>query len=232
MSGGFDYSSHLMFSPEGKLHQLDYIRRATELGNTCLALCNSSSGVLIAHIPKRSRLAMPQNKVFPINDTTLFAFSGITNDGLMIVKYLKDASTYEEIIKDRSIHYLEVFEDLCFDAARRSLVESARLYGVSGILMTDANGIKIVEFDPTGIAREAIGVSIGHRAQSCNTILEDCCDQLSNASLEDLVRIGIKALANAHPDPEEESLKTEDVYIYVMEIGKGYRRIETSEYMC
>lgn len=232
MAGGFDYDSYLMFNPEGKIQQLEYIKRTAGLGNTCLALCNAKAGVLVAHIPRRSKLAEPQEKVFRISDEALFAFSGITNDGLGIVEYLKASALREDVIKDRGIHYLEVFDELCLDAAHRAVVESSRLYGVAGILMIDSDGIKVVEFDPTGIAREAVGVSIGHRAQSCTTVLEDSCDRFQDATLDELVRIGIKALTNAHPDPEDESLRVEDVYIHVIEAGKGHRTADASQYMC
>lgn len=231
MAGGFDYDSYLMFNPEGKIRQLDYIKRTTDLGNTCLALCNRDAGVLIAHVPRRSKLAEPQEKVFRISDSALFAFSGITNDGLSIVDYLKTSALHEGVIKDRDIHYLEVFDELCMDAARRTLVDSSRLLGASGILLIDSDGVRIVEFDPAGIAREAVGVSIGHRSQSCRTILEDCCDDMAAASADELIKMGIRALSNAHPDPEEETLRVEDVYIYVLEAGRGHRTASAGDYM-
>lgn len=239
MAGGTDYDNFIMFNPEGKVRQLEYIKRTTSLGNTCLALCNHDTGVLIAHVPRRSKLAEPQEKVFEINKDALFVFSGITNDGLSIVDYLNRAALSESVIKDRPIHYKEVFRSLCLDAAWRTFTDSARLYGVAGILMIDAGhseagaetGIKIVEFDPTGIVREAKGVSIGYRSQSCRTILEDFYEKFEDASVEELICIGLKSLANAHPDPEEDTLKADDVYIYVIETGNGHRKEETSKYM-
>jgi 20S proteasome subunit alpha 6 len=102
---------------------------------------------------------------------------------------------------------------------------------VAGILLIDSDGIKLVEWDPTGMAREAYGVTIGHRAQSCRTILEDSCEELPDASIEELIKIGIKSLANAHPDPDEGTLKVEDVYIYVIEAGKGCSTMDATQYM-
>jgi 20S proteasome subunit alpha 6 len=226
MAGVVDYDSYLIYNPTGKIKQLDYIKRTTELGNTSIALCNKNVGIIIAHVPRRSKLAEHQNKIFKINDNSLFTFSGITNDGLQMVDYLKTASLVEDVIKDRPIHYLDVFEDLCMDAAERTMSEGSRMYGASGILMMDYDGIKIVEFEPTGIAREVIGVSMGNRSQSCRTILENEHAQFKNASLDELLSIGMKALTNAHPDPEENSLKLEDVQIYAIEAGKGIAKID------
>ena len=87
MLGVFD--SELLFNQEGRIKQLEFIKKTTELGNTTVALSNSKIGVLIVHVPKRTKLAEPQEKVFEINSKTLFTFSGITNHGLSIVRYLK-----------------------------------------------------------------------------------------------------------------------------------------------
>jgi 20S proteasome subunit alpha 6 len=230
MSQVFDYNSELLFNPEGKLKQLEFIRKTTELGNTSIALCNSKFGVLLAHIPSRSKLAEPQQKVFEINEKTIFAFSGITNDGLSIVRYLKSQSVFENVIKDRSLHHLTCFDSLCFDAALRTIQSENRLYGVSGILMTDSNGIKITEFEPAGYVREVIGVSIGNRSQSCRTILEHECENIKNANDNELIEIGMKALRNAYPDPKEDSFKTSDVYVFVMEQGKPVKKLDSSSF--
>lgn len=220
MSGVFDYSSELLFNPEGKIKQLEFIKKTTELGNTTIALCNSNVGILMAHVPSRSKLAEPQQKVFEINEKTLFAFSGITNDGLSIVRYLKSQSVFESVIKDRSLHHLTCFDSLCFDAALRTINSQNRLYGVSGILMTDLDGIKISEFEPSGYVREVIGVSIGNKSQSCRTILEHEYENIVNGTDDELVSIGLKALQNAYPDPKDDGLSLSDVYIFLLKRNK------------
>ncbi len=232
MASKFDYDNYLMFNPEGTIKQLEYILKVTQLGNTSIALTNGKCGVIISHVPKLSKFTLSQEKVFEITDYALFTFSGITNDGLSIVKYLKESALEESIVMGRKMHYLDVFDNLNIDAAERSLISNSRLYGVSGLLLIDYDGIKLVEWNPTGIAIEIIGSSIGHRNQSCLTILEEKCDEIKNASLDDLIKIGIKALMNAHPDhKEEETLKVEDVYIHVLEKDKKYYTVDSTNYM-
>lgn len=227
MPTGFNYDSYLLYNPEGKIGQLDYIRKTTELGNTSVALGNRRIGVLIAHTPPRSKFAERQQKVFEISDSTLFTFSGITNDGLEIVHGLKSNAVFESVIKDRPLHHLTCFDSLCFDATLRTLTGSNRMYGVAGILMTDFEGIRIVEFEPTGYVREVIASSIGNKSQSCRTILEDEHLKVADASEEELVAIGLKALKNAYPDPEDAPLKSEDISIYVIESGRGIKNVDS-----
>lgn len=226
MFGIFNYDSELLFNPEGRIKQLEFIRQTTELGNTTVALCNSQVGVLIAHVPKRTKLAKPQQKVFEINEKTLFTFSGITNDGMSIVRYLKFQSVFESVIKDRDLHHLACFDQLCFHAALRTISSPNRLYGVAGVMMTEYNGIKVVEFEPAGYVREVIGVAIGNKAQSCKTILENESDSIKNGSESELIALGLRALKNAYPDPDEQALKKEDLYVYVMDKDNGIKLID------
>jgi len=227
MVSASENDSELQFNPEGRIKQLEFIKKTTELGNTTIALCNNEIGILIAHVPKRTKLAKPQQKVFEINNKTLFTFSGITNDGLTIVRYLKGKSVFENVIKDRDLHYLTCFEELCTGAALRTFTGDDRLYGVAGILMTDYEGIKVVEFEPAGYVREVIGVSIGHKAQSCRTILEDEHEGIKQGGERAMIGVGMKALRNAYPDAAEGELRREDIYVYVMERDKGIRIVDS-----
>jgi len=230
MGAEFDYSSYLLYDPDGKIKQIDYIQKTTELGNISIALGNKNVGVLIAHSPKRSKLAEKQQKVFEINSNALFTFSGITNDGLSIVRYLKSCSVFEDVIKDRSLHHLNSFDSLCTDAALRTLTGSNRIYGVTGIFMIDFEGIKIVEFDPSGYVRQTIGSCIGNSSQSCKTILEDEYTKIGSADEQELVALGLKSLRNSFLDPEENPLNNEDISIYVIETGKGIKIVDPGFY--
>ncbi|ADM12655.1 20S proteasome subunit alpha [Encephalitozoon intestinalis ATCC 50506] len=212
------YNMFKIFNPEGYVKQLDFIQQTTELGNTVVGLRNKGAGVLIAHNEKRSKLADTQKKVFPIDRRSLFTFSGITNDGQQIVDYLIDKSVQEEVIKGRPIHFLDVFEDLLRDTFERTIVDGRRLYGVSGLYMAEYEGIRLVEFNPKGYAKEVSGMSIGSRAQSSRTVLEAYCSEYEKMNVEELVRVGIMALKNAHP--EDDALTKENVEIWILEAGK------------
>ncbi|AFN84137.1 20S proteasome subunit alpha [Encephalitozoon romaleae SJ-2008] len=223
------YNMFKIFNPEGCVKQLDFIQQTTELGNTVVGLRNKKVGILIAHNEKRSRLADAQKKVFSIDKRSLFTFSGITNDGEQIVDYLIDKSIREEIIKGRPTHFLDVFEDLLRDTFERTIVDGRRLYGVSGLYMTEYEGIRLVEFNPKGYAREVNGMSIGCRSQSSRTVLEAYCEKYENMNTEELVRVGIMALKNAHP--EDDALTSENVEIWVLEVGKAVHNIDAGVFL-
>ncbi|KAF5141697.1 20s proteasome subunit [Vairimorpha ceranae] len=228
MESQTDYTNYIIYNPEGKIKQLEYINNTVQLGSTVVALKNSKVGVFVTHNEKRSKFAKQQKKIFQIDDKSLFSFSGITNDGTKIVKYLKNNTVYENIRKGRNIHPIHVFDDLCLDACFRTLVNGKRLYGVQGLLLTDYDGISLVLFDPKGSAKEVCGMSIGNRSQSCRTILEDTCETFEELNVEQLVDLGIKSIKNAFPEPG--ALNSDNVDIWVLETSCGIRHINSENY--
>lgn len=223
-----DYSNYIIYNPEGKIKQLEFINNTVQLGSTVIALKNDDFGVFITHNEKRSKFAEQQKKIFEIDNKTLFSFSGITNDGTKIVKYLKNNTVYEKVRKERRIHPLHVFDDLIYDACLRTLTNNKRLYGVQGLLLTDYDGIRLVMFDPKGSVKEVRGMSIGNRSQSCRTVLEDECLNFDSYDLQRLIDLGLKSLKNAYPDSG--ILNSENVDIWVLEKNKEVCQLNTGDY--
>lgn len=214
MSTVTNYEDVSVFTPEGKVKALDYVRNTVELGNTTIALSNGEVGVIIAHTGPTSALAFQTKKIFKISNTAVFAFSGMTNDGLVIVEHLLDKVAWNDIYKDQPISPLRMFDDLSVDASIRTSTSEKRLYGVGGVLMVKNNGVKLVEFEPTGIVQIVNAMSIGSRSQSAKTILENYVDDFGTMDKEALVRVGMEALRNAHPDEE---LSRNNVDIWCLE---------------
>lgn len=228
MNSQTDYTNYIIYNPEGKIKQLEFINNTVQLGSTVVALKNNKCGVFVTFNEKRSKFALQQKKIFSIDERSLFSFSGITNDGTKIVKYLKNSTVFENIRKGRKIHPIHVFDDLCYSACIRTLTNGNRLYGVQGLLLTDYDGISLVLFDPKGSAQEVKGMSIGSRSQSCRTILEDECDNFENYNINQLIDLGIKALRNAYPEPGV--LNSDNVDIWILETSNSPNRVNSQDY--
>jgi 20S proteasome subunit alpha 6 len=228
MNSQTDYTNYIIYNPEGKIKQLEFINNTVQLGNTIVALKNDNYGVFITHNEKRSKFAEQQKKIFEIDNKTLFSFSGITNDGTKIVKYLKNSTVYEKVRKGRRIHPIHIFDELNYDASLRTLTNNNRLYGVQGLLLTDYDGISLVMFDPKGSAKEVRGMSIGNRSQSFRTILEDECLNFDSYDLQKLITLGLKSLKNAYPDAGV--LTSDNVDIWVLERNKEVCQLNSRDF--
>lgn len=205
MTSYTDYNYVSLFNPEGKVKPIENIIKSVELGTNAIAITSGDAGIILAHSPSTST-AFPQNKIFRISPKTLFTFSGITNDGLFMVDYLINKTINEHVYKNRNIN-TRVFDDLSHTASLRTMYYSNRPLGVGGLLLVAGENIELLEFMPTGIVNVCYAMSIGSRAQSARTILER--EYKEGMSIEDMVRVGIKAMKNAVSE-----LKKEDIMIW------------------
>ncbi|EOB15034.1 Proteasome subunit alpha type-1 [Nosema bombycis CQ1] len=229
MSFVTDYNNHIIFNPEGKIKQMEFISNTTTLGNTVVALSSGKSGVYITYNEKISKLADHQKKIFKINNETLFSFAGVTNDGLNLVDYLIDRSVHEKVIKERKIHPIHVFDDFLEEVVSRTVSNRSRLFAIDGLLMTIHDSVKLVLFEHAGTVREVRGMSIGRRCQSCRTVLETECLNFNEMNHEELIAVGIKALKNAYP--ETGLLKGDNVDIWILDQNEGIHHINSATYI-
>lgn len=219
MSSTKYYAPYNMYAPDGSTFQLQYAKIASEKGSTSIAITNGKIGVLMAYNPTHNKLALPSlNKITKIGKRGLFAFAGITNDGLEYIRYLNKKVLEENITKDREIHPVYVFDDLCYAVAYRAL-SGYRLMGAAGILMCEYNQrICVTELSPNGKACEMYGTAIGHRNQSAKSILSSSNIQINNLGETELIDLCYNALKNAYPD--ENTLKECEIEYYIIKVNE------------
>ncbi|OQS55385.1 PRE5 [Ecytonucleospora hepatopenaei] len=225
MSNNKQYAPYNIYAPDGNIFQLKYAHAATELGNTTVGLTNGQIAVLMVHKPKTNKYALDSlHKITKIGKNGLFAFSGVTNDGIKYIDYLQHNVLAENITKDREIHPIYVFDDLCYEMAYNAL-SNQRLYGASGILICEFEGkLHITEVVPNSSVIAVKGTSIGARNQSAKTILSVHADDLEEFDEGKLIETCHKALINAHPDAKE-PLVGDQVECYVVKVGEKPRQI-------
>lgn len=73
-----------VWSPQGRLHQVEYAMEAVKLGTATVGLKNKEYAVLIALKRASSNLASYQKKIIPIDDHLGISMSGITADARIL----------------------------------------------------------------------------------------------------------------------------------------------------
>lgn len=206
MSSISGYDDVSMFSPDGKVKPLAYIKNTVELGSTTVGLCNSRCGVILVYTGS-SPLSYPNKKIFKINDTCVFAFSGITNDGLEIVDQLHNESVWLEVYQNKR-KTIEMFKEISTEASLRTIYNRNRLFGVGGLMLCKKESVELIEFEPTGNTQYVYAASIGTRSQVAATMLEKNVRVLENMEVCDLIYVGVEAIRNANPT---EDVKSENI---------------------
>ena len=102
-----------------------------------------------------------------------------------------------------------------------------RPYGV-GILCggVDQAGTHLFETLPSGEYFEYYAMAIGARSQSAKTYLEKNYESFENASLEELIKFGVKAL---RASAQEIELTEKNVSVGIVGIGQDFKKMSETE---
>lgn len=73
-----------MWSPQGRLHQVEYAMEAVKLGSATVGLKNKKHAVLIALKRASSELSAHQKKIIPIDKHMGISISGLTADARIL----------------------------------------------------------------------------------------------------------------------------------------------------
>lgn len=75
-----------VWSPQGRLHQVEYAGEAVNQGTACLGLRNDKYVILAALKRSTNDLAYYQRKLHKIDDHMGVSMSGLTADGRSLIK--------------------------------------------------------------------------------------------------------------------------------------------------
>jgi 20S proteasome subunit alpha 6 len=217
--GQYD-SDVTLWSPEGRLHQLEYACSAVDQGSVVLGLRNKKFAVLVGLKRAPSKLAMHQEKIFKIDSHVGIGVSGLISDGRRLQKYMiRECLNYKYVYgKDMSV--LRLVVDISDKQQVQTQISSGRPYGVGLLVMGyDAkSGAHLFNTDPSGNYFEYVAHAIGARNQAAKTYLEKHFDSFEECTLEQLIQHGVNAL--------KETIKTKETALTidntsVMIVGEG-----------
>lgn len=99
-----------MWSPQGRLHQVEYAMEAVKQGSATVGLKNKTHAVIIALKRAASELAAHQKKIIVIDDHMGLSFAGLTADA-RILAYVSFISipVPMTILTFRCLLYSQVF---------------------------------------------------------------------------------------------------------------------------
>lgn len=207
-----------VWSPQGRLHQVEYAMEAVKLGSATIGLKNSTHAVLIALKRASSELSAHQKKVIPIDIHMGMTIAGLTADARMLSRYMRTECLNYKYTHDALLPLNRLISKLGNKMQVCTQRYDRRPYGV-GLLVAgyDDQGPHIYQTCPSANFFDCKAMAIGARSQSARTYLEKNLDQFSASSLEDLIKHGLRALRDTLPNEVE--LTTKNVSIGV--VGKG-----------
>lgn len=118
------------WSPQGRLFQVEYAMEAIKQGSLCVAL-RSDNWALLATLNRRvSPLADYQQKIYQLDDRIGLSFSGLTADGRLICKFLRNEALNYKFTYNQPINPLRLVNKLVEKAQIKTQRYGKRPYGV------------------------------------------------------------------------------------------------------
>uniref|UniRef100_A0A7C5TFM1 Proteasome subunit alpha n=1 Tax=Ignisphaera aggregans TaxID=334771 RepID=A0A7C5TFM1_9CREN len=216
-----------IFSPDGKLYQVEYAAEAVRRGWTSLGLKSEYGIVLIAERRKVAPLHDVANleKVFIVDSHIGATFSGLGHDGRVLIDYARLIAVRHKLTFDEPIDIEFLARTICDIKQAYTQQGGVRPFGVSLIFGgIDRKGVELIKTEPSGLYFRYYGVAAGAGEQAVLSYLEKHYN--SNLSIEDMIILGLRALRAALEEP----LRSERVEIGYADItSKTFRKSSTEE---
>jgi len=192
---GYDRSI-TMFSPDGRLLQVEYAKKTVRQGSTAIGIVCKDGVVLVADKRLMDKLVVPEavEKTFQIDEHIAATASGIISDARVLVERAQVKAQQHRVTYDTHIDILDVVKDMC--SLKQICTQSAGLrpFGVSLLVAgVDNDGEpKLFLTDPTGIFFRYKAAVIGEGEPEIEKILQK--KYKPNLLIEEGIGIAISAL--------------------------------------
>lgn len=187
-----------MFSPDGRLLQVEYAKKTVRLGNTAIGIACKDGVLLVTDKRLVDPLVVPEaiEKIWQIDDHIMTTGAGIVSDARVLVERSQERATGYRALYDSPIDVLTIVKDICNVKQFCTQSGGLRPFGVSMLVAgVDETGIKLFQTDPTGIFYQYKAVVIGEGESEVEEVLHK--EYKDSVTVEDGLRICLSALKKA-----------------------------------
>ena len=194
---GYDRSS-TMFSPDGRLLQVEYAKKAVRQGTTSIGIVCKDGVILLSdkRIIEKLIVSKSIEKIFPIDDHIGASATGYIMDGRVLVERSQLIAQQYKITYDNPIDVLSLVKDVANLKQAYTQFGGARPFGVSLLFAgVDDEGAQLFVTDVTGIYFQYKATAVGEAEAQIKEILEKEYDE--KMDLEEGTKLGLSALKKA-----------------------------------
>jgi proteasome alpha subunit len=183
-----------IFSPDGRLFQVEYAIEAVRRGTTAIGV-NCSDGVVLAVEKRVLNLQDPTSveKIFVIDEHVGAAIAGLTADARILVNQARIEAQVNRLTYDEIISIETLTKKICDLKQLYTQHAGVRPFGVSLLIAgSDDDGSKLFMTDPSGAYWGFKAQAIGSGAQNVKELLEK--EYKDDINLDQAVKLSLKAL--------------------------------------
>jgi len=207
-----------VWSPQGRIHQIEYAMEAVKQGSATVGIKSSSHVVMVALKRAPSDLSAHQKKILQIDDHCGIAIAGLTADARILSRFMRMECLNERYAYDRPMPVTRLVGKVGAKSQIPTQRYGRRPFGV-GLLVAgfDDAGPQLFQTCPSGNFYECKAMAIGARSQSARTYLEKHLDSFPACGLDELVAHALRALRETLPTESDLTNKNTSVAV----VGRG-----------
>jgi len=214
-----------VFSPDGRLFQVNYAREAVKRGATAVGV-KWKDGVVLA-VEKRitSRLIEPRSyeKIFQIDDHIAAAPSGIIADARVLVDRARLEAQIYRLTYGEPVPLTVLVKKICDLKQAHTQYGGVRPFGAALLLAGVNEKPELYETDPSGAYFEWKAVAIGSGRNVAMAIFEEHYDE--NLDRDGAIKLAILALSKTLEEPTADSIEV----AYVTTQDRRWKKLPREE---
>lgn len=184
-----------MFSPDGRLYQVEYASKIVSQGTIGAAL-KYSNGVLFGADKKVvSRLIIPESveKMFKIDNHIGAVSAGLVGDARRLIEIARQKAQENIMYYDEPIQIETLVKEISNVKQIFTQYGGMRPFGISFIIGgVDRNGKRLFETEPSGALAEYNAIAIGKNREKAMTLFEKQWKE--NIGFDDSIILLLRAL--------------------------------------
>jgi proteasome alpha subunit len=213
-----------VFSPDGRLFQVEYAKEAVKKGSTCLGIV-FKDGVLLATIRPSTALMVPESveKIFQIDDHLGVVASGYLADARVLSNQARVKAQVHKITYEEPIDVWGVAKVIGDRMQISTIYAGLRPFGVSFLIGgVDRTGPHLVETDPSGMLYEWKANALGRGAAVANKIFKQRWKE--GLTEKDAIDIALDAIQKT-----EKEKRSNAIDIAIISKDLKFRKLEEEE---
>jgi len=190
---GYDRSS-TMFSPDGRLLQVEYAKKTVKQGTSAIGMVCKDGVLIVADKRLTEPLLVSHSveKVYQVDEHIGASASGILSDGRTLIDKARLMSQQHQLTYDNPIPVISLVKEICDLKQAYTQFGGARPFGVSLLFFGVDDAPSLLTTDPTGIFFEYKATAIGEAEAEIKEILVK--EYKETLTIEEGIRMSVKIL--------------------------------------
>ncbi|MCP4760856.1 MAG: archaeal proteasome endopeptidase complex subunit alpha [archaeon] len=210
--GGYDHSL-TMFSPDGRLFQVEYALEAVRRGTLTVGIKNKAGAVIVIIKKLPSSLMDPESypKLYQVDNHVGVATSGLHADSRILVDYARVQCQVNRLSYNEPVRLGTLVRKLADIKQQFTQYGGRRPFGSALLFIgVDSDGqSQLMTTSPTGRYWSWKATCLGTNEEQANKLLKEKYSDVSEGTLEDIMLLGLQV----QKDCAEDEIKPEMVVI-------------------